>query len=120
MGLVLHLFYQVQHPRLRGRWSAATRWCLARLSLFSRHGPKTLSYSAEYTAYMIADRPPRPCRLRSHGETPYMRALLFLILTTVTLGAQAKTALLQHVPLKWSPTSDLRLGTMEMSQAPIQ
>ncbi len=49
-----------------------------------------------------------------------MRALLFVILTTVTLGAQAKTALLQHVPLKWSPTSDLRLGTMEMSQAPIQ
>ena len=42
-----------------------------------------------------------------------MRALLFVILTTVTWGAQAKTALLQHVPLKWSPTSDLRLGTME-------
>lgn len=49
-----------------------------------------------------------------------MRALLFVILTTVTLGAQARTTLLQHVPLKWSPTSDLRLGTMEMSQAPIQ
>jgi len=49
-----------------------------------------------------------------------MRALLLVVLTTVALGAQAKTALLQHVPLKWSPTSDLKLGTQEMSQAPIQ
>ena len=49
-----------------------------------------------------------------------MRALLFVILTTVSLGAEAKTALLQHVPLKWTPTSDLKLGTMEMSRAPIQ
>jgi hypothetical protein len=49
-----------------------------------------------------------------------MRALLFVVLTTVALGAQAKTALLQHVPLKWTPTSDLKLGTTQMSQAPIQ
>jgi hypothetical protein len=49
-----------------------------------------------------------------------MRALLFVVLTTLTLAAQAKTALLQQVPLKWTPTSDLRLGTVEMSQAPIQ
>ena len=49
-----------------------------------------------------------------------MRALLMVALTAVALGAQAKTALLQHVPLKWTPTSDLKLGTMEMSQTPIQ
>jgi hypothetical protein len=49
-----------------------------------------------------------------------MRASLFVILTIVTLGAQAKPALLQQVPLKWAPTSDLRLGTMEMSQTSIQ
>ena len=49
-----------------------------------------------------------------------MRARLFIILLTIALGAQAKTALLQHVPLKWRPTSDLQLGTIEMAQTPIQ
>lgn len=49
-----------------------------------------------------------------------MRALWLAILLTVTSGAQAKTALLQHVPLRWTPTSDLKLGTMQMSGASIQ
>ena len=49
-----------------------------------------------------------------------MRARLFVLLLAVTLGADAKTALLEHVPLQWKPTSQLALGTMEMSQAPIQ
>jgi Uncharacterized lipoprotein len=49
-----------------------------------------------------------------------MRALLFTLLLTMTLGAHAKSALLEHVPLKWTPTSDLKLGTMEMSQTPVQ
>jgi len=49
-----------------------------------------------------------------------MRARLFIILLTIALGAQAKSALLEHVPLKWRPTSDLKLGTLEMSQTPIQ
>lgn len=49
-----------------------------------------------------------------------MRARLFIILLTLAVAAQAKTALLEHVPLKWRPTSDLKLGTLEMSQAPIQ
>jgi len=48
-----------------------------------------------------------------------MRARLFIILLTIALGAQAKTVLLEHVPLKWRPTSDLKLGTMEMAQTPI-
>jgi hypothetical protein len=48
-----------------------------------------------------------------------MRAGLFLALLAVTVAAHAKTALLQHIPLQWRPTSDLQLGAMEMSQAPI-
>jgi len=49
-----------------------------------------------------------------------MRARLFLMLLAVTVGAQAKPAPLEHVPLKWKPTSDLKLGTMEMSQASVR
>ena len=49
-----------------------------------------------------------------------MRARLFLLLMTFALGAEAKTALLEHVPLRWRATSDLELGTMEMAQTPIQ
>ena len=49
-----------------------------------------------------------------------MRARLFIILLTIALGAQAKPPKLEHVPLEWRPTSDLKLGTMEMSQTPIQ
>ena len=49
-----------------------------------------------------------------------MRALLFVVLLTATLGAYAKTALLQHVPLKWKATSELTLGTREMTLAAVQ
>jgi hypothetical protein len=49
-----------------------------------------------------------------------MRARLFILLLTFALGAEAKTALLEHVPLRWRATSDLRLGTLEMAQTPIQ
>jgi hypothetical protein len=49
-----------------------------------------------------------------------MLARLFVLLLALPSGAFAKTALLEHVPLQWKPTSELRLGTMEMSQAPIQ
>jgi len=49
-----------------------------------------------------------------------MRARLFLLLMTFALGAEAKTPLLEHVPLRWRATSDLKLGTMEMAQTPIQ
>jgi hypothetical protein len=49
-----------------------------------------------------------------------MRARLFILLLTFALGAQARTALLEHVPLRWRATSDLRLGTLEMAQTPIQ
>jgi len=49
-----------------------------------------------------------------------MRARLFIVLLAVTLSAHAKPRLLEHVPLEWRPTSDLRLGTREMSQASIR
>src|SRR6185503_11609774 len=49
-----------------------------------------------------------------------MRSRLLLALLAVTVVAQAKTALLEHIPLQWRPTSDLQLGAMEMSQAPIR
>jgi hypothetical protein len=48
-----------------------------------------------------------------------MRAGLLLALLALTVVAHAKTALLQHIPLQWRPTSDLRLGALEMSQASI-
>jgi hypothetical protein len=49
-----------------------------------------------------------------------MRARLFALLLGVTLCAYAKTPLLEHVPLRWKPTSELRLGAMQMSQIPVQ
>jgi hypothetical protein len=49
-----------------------------------------------------------------------MRAPLLVILLAVTGAAAAKTKLLEHVPLQWKPTSELRLGAMQMSQAPVQ
>lgn len=49
-----------------------------------------------------------------------MRARILLLVIAATFGAQAHAALLVNVPLKWRATSDLRLGTMEMSQAPVQ
>lgn len=49
-----------------------------------------------------------------------MIARLFVMLLALTSGAFANTALLEHVPLLWKPTSQLRLGAIEMSQEPIQ
>ena len=49
-----------------------------------------------------------------------MRALLFVVLLTAMLGADAKTRLLEHVPLQWRATSELNLGTRQMTLAPVQ
>lgn len=49
-----------------------------------------------------------------------LRARLFVVLFAVTLSAHARTTLLEHVPLRWTPTSELRLGALEMTQTPIQ
>ncbi|SRR5579872_3731674 len=49
-----------------------------------------------------------------------MRARLLILLLALTPAIQARTTLLEHVKLQWKPTSDLRLGTMQMSGTPIQ
>jgi hypothetical protein len=46
--------------------------------------------------------------------------LLALLLALPAVGAYSATALLEHVPLKWKPTSQLELGTMQMSLTSIQ
>jgi hypothetical protein len=49
-----------------------------------------------------------------------MRTQLFAVLVAVAFSAEAKTTLLEHVPLQWKPTSALQLGTTQMSQSSIQ
>jgi hypothetical protein len=49
-----------------------------------------------------------------------MRIRILIVLLVVTAAAYAKSALLEHVPLEWKPTSELQLGTTQMSQMPIQ
>jgi hypothetical protein len=49
-----------------------------------------------------------------------MRARILLLLIAAICGTQAHAALLVNVPLEWRPTTELRLGTTEMSQAPVQ
>jgi len=49
-----------------------------------------------------------------------MRARVLFFSLAVCLAANAKTVMLQHVPLQWRPTSALRLGATQMSQATIQ
>jgi hypothetical protein len=49
-----------------------------------------------------------------------MRARILLLAIAAMFCAQAHAALLVDVPLQWRPTSDLRLGAMEMSQVPVQ
>jgi len=47
-----------------------------------------------------------------------MRARFLLLLLGV-VAAQAGAALLQQVPLQWKPTSELKLGAVQMPQTPI-
>ena len=49
-----------------------------------------------------------------------MRTPLLLVLIAATASAYARPALLEHVPLQWRPTSELRLGVAQMSQAHVQ
>jgi hypothetical protein len=55
-----------------------------------------------------------------------MRGRLLLIVLAAIVSAEAsaglfsKPVVLEHVPLQWRPTSDLKLGVMQMSQQPIQ
>jgi len=49
-----------------------------------------------------------------------MRIRMLILLLVVTAAAYAKSALLEQVPLQWKPTSELQLGTTQMSQTQIQ
>jgi hypothetical protein len=55
-----------------------------------------------------------------HREIPTMiRMILASVLLSVSLVASSKTKLLEHIPLQWRPTSDLRLGTTQMTASPV-
>jgi len=45
---------------------------------------------------------------------------LAMMLVLTAFAVTAKSALLEHVPLRWQPTSQLRLGTMQMVPTTIQ
>lgn len=49
-----------------------------------------------------------------------LRSRLFVVLMAVTFAAYAAPKALEHVPLKWKPTSDLKLGAVQESTTPIQ
>lgn len=48
-----------------------------------------------------------------------IRMILASLLLGVSLAASSKTKLLEHIPLQWRPTSDLRLGTTQMTASPV-
>ena len=48
-----------------------------------------------------------------------IRTILTCLLLTVATVASSKTKLLEHIPLQWRPTSDLRLGTAQMTASPV-
>jgi hypothetical protein len=47
------------------------------------------------------------------------RAIFVLLLLTVSFGVWSKTKLLEHIPLEWRPTSNLRLGTTQMAASTV-
>jgi hypothetical protein len=55
-----------------------------------------------------------------HWEIGTMiRMILASLLLGVSLAASSKTKLLEHIPLQWRPTSDLRLGTTQMTASTV-
>jgi hypothetical protein len=49
------------------------------------------------------------------------RSRLFIVLLAASFAASAASKVLEQVPLKWKPTSDLKLGAvMQETQTPIQ
>jgi uncharacterized lipoprotein YajG len=48
-----------------------------------------------------------------------IRTILASLLLSVSPVALSKTKLLEHIPLQWRPTSDLRLGTAQMIASPV-
>src|SRR5690349_17535809 len=50
----------------------------------------------------------------------YRSRLFIVLLAAASFAAFAAPRVLEKVPLKWKPTSDLRLGTEQQTQAPIR
>ena len=50
----------------------------------------------------------------------YRSRLFLVLLAAVSVAAFAAPRVLEKVPLKWKPTSDLRLGTEQQTEAAIQ
>ena len=48
-----------------------------------------------------------------------IRTIFGSLLLSVSLVAASKTKLLEHIPLQWKPTSDLRLGAAQMTAAQV-
>lgn len=48
-----------------------------------------------------------------------IRTILASLLLSVSLAAASTTKLLEHIPLQWKPTSDLRLGAAQMTASPV-
>jgi hypothetical protein len=48
-----------------------------------------------------------------------IRTILASLLLSISLVASSKTKLLEHIPLQWRPTSELRLGTAQMTASPV-
>jgi Uncharacterized lipoprotein len=48
-----------------------------------------------------------------------VRMILTALLLSVSLAASSKAKLLEHIPLQWRPTSDLRLGTAQMTASSV-
>jgi hypothetical protein len=48
-----------------------------------------------------------------------IRTIIASLLLSISLVASSKTKLLEHMPLQWLPTSDLRLGTAQMTASPV-
>ena len=49
-----------------------------------------------------------------------LRGALLGLVALVAVGSVLAAAFLTNVPLRWKPTSDLRLGGLEMAQTPVQ
>ena len=49
-----------------------------------------------------------------------IRTIIASLLLSVSLAASTKTKLLENIPLEWRPTSELRLGTAQMTASPVR
>lgn len=48
-----------------------------------------------------------------------IRTILAALLLIFSLDASSETKLLEHIPLEWRPTSELRLGTTQMTASSV-